>query len=86
MLNLVIPEAIKEIQLRLQVTSNEVIPPFDPVGNFCDDTGKIQISSTYKSTTTNADFILFLGAINEENSTFMAYSNYCLLGIYICKF
>jgi hypothetical protein len=78
--NLVIPEMIRKLQMRLQVTSAQFIPSFDPVWNWCHDSGKINTSESYKTQSTNADFILFLGVHNDAGSGTLAYATFCVLG------
>lgn len=76
----VMPEAIRILESRLKVTSNSIIPAFDPEWNYCDDQGKLTVDSKYKTQTTEGDFLLLVGVINEPNSGTLAYATYCLNG------
>ena len=78
MMNFIIPEGLRILQSKLQVTSNKLIPTFN--SSWCEDSGTLTNNSSYASKTTNSDFILFVGAINDPNESFVAYSSFCLLG------
>ena len=78
MVNFVIPEGIRILQSKLKVTSNQLIPAFN--SSYCDDSGTLTNSTSYNSSTTNADFVLFLGAVNNPHEGYLAYATYCLLG------
>jgi hypothetical protein len=78
MVNFVIPEGIRILQSKLKVTSNQLIPAFN--SSYCNDGGTLTNSATYNSSTTNADFVLFLGAVDNSNEGYLAYATYCLLG------
>jgi hypothetical protein len=76
----IIPESVRQLEMRLKVTSNQTIPAFNPSDAGCSDEGLSSISSVYESTTTNADFILLLGAVNKPDEGYLAYATFCVLG------
>ena len=76
----VLPESIKILESRLKVTSNSIIPAFDPAFNGCDDDGKLTVDAKYKTDTTAGDFLLLVGVINEPDSGTLAYATFCVLG------
>ena len=84
MINFIIPEGLRIVQSKLQVTSHKIIPTFD--SSWCEDAGRLTNSTSYSSNSTNADFILFMGAINDPNESFLAYSSFCLIGILTSHF
>lgn len=77
------PEALRILSQKLSVTSNQIIAQFSPSDNYCNDGGKITVSESYATQTTNADFILFVGTFNDASSGTLAYATYCLLGIFL---
>ena len=80
MINLILPEAINQLQLRLKVRSEQVIPAFDPQAMGCDYSGKINISPSYKSNSTKGDVLIFLYSQNIQSHDFLALAAPCLLG------
>ena len=76
----IIPHGVRILRNKLKVNSNSIIPPFDTVNSGCDDNGLIKISKSYNTQTTEGDFLLFLGVINEPNDWYLAYASYCVLG------
>lgn len=80
MLNFVIPVAVKILESRMKVTSNSIIPAFNASSTGCDDEGKLTVDAKYATQTTQGDFLLLIGALNETNSGTLAYATYCVLG------
>ena len=80
MMNFVIPESLKILSSKLKVNSNQIIPAFDPGWNYCDDQGKLTITDSYKTNTTDGDFLLFLGVVNKPNEGYLAYATFCFVG------
>lgn len=78
MMNFVIPEGVRILKSKLKVNSSKIIPQFNADG--CDDNGKLTNSNTYSSSTTQGDFVLFLGVVNKPSESFLAYASYCVLG------
>ena len=79
-MNFVIPEGIRILQEKLQVTSNKLIPTFNASG--CNNNNILNNSSSYLSNTTNADFVLFLGSFSDQFDGTLAYATYCYNGIF----
>lgn len=80
MLNFVLPEAVRILEQSLKVTSNSIIPSFNASNMGCDDGGKLTVDNKYKTQTTQGDFLLLVGVINEPNSGTLAYATYCVQG------
>jgi hypothetical protein len=80
MLKFVIPVAVEILESRLKVTSNSIIPAFNASQAGCDDDGKLTVDSKYATNTTQGDFLLLIGALNETSSGTLAYATYCVLG------
>ena len=65
----------------MKVTSNSIIPAFNASQTGCDDEGNLTVDSKYATNTTQGDFLLLVGALNDSNSGTLAYATYCVLGI-----
>ena len=78
MKNLIIPEALRIIQSKIKIKSNELIPAFDPVN--CNVENIIKVNSSYLSNSTNADFVLFLGVTYSILNPFLAFAGFCVIG------
>ena len=81
----IIPEGIKIIKQKIKIRSARVIPPFDPFGNNCNDTQRngranIDIRTDYHKKVTRADFLLYVGVVNDPNDNFLAYATFCVTG------
>jgi hypothetical protein len=81
----IIPEGLKIIKQKLKIRSAKVIPPFDPFDNNCNDTqlngrANIDIRSNFHKTVTRADFILYIGVVNDPIDNFLAYATFCVAG------
>lgn len=75
---IIIPTGTAILESRLKVTSNGKIPAFDPNSAGCHDGNILTIdSSTYSSSETDGDFVLFLGVVNESEQGYLAYASYC---------
>ena len=80
MMNFIIPEGVRILQSKLKVNSNQIIPAFDPNYHWCDDNGLFTFDSSYKTSTNEGDFILFLGVRNKPNESYLAYATFCYSG------
>jgi hypothetical protein len=80
MMNFVIPAGIKVLQSKLQITSNRIVSTFNSA--WCNDNGTLNNSTSYGSNTTDADFVLFMGAVNNPNESYLAYATFCVTGIF----
>ena len=80
MMNFVLPASIKILESKLKVKSNSIIPSFDGVDMGCNDDGNLDIDAKYKTQTTEGDFLLFVGVINEPDSGTLAYATFCAQG------
>ena len=80
----VIPEALKVIESKIRIKSQGLIPPFDPLANHCDDSdGKkpsLEISTGYHTEHTAADYLLYVGVVEEKAIDFSAYASFCITG------
>jgi hypothetical protein len=76
----VIPAGVAILESKIKVKSNSIIPAFDGVAHSCDDEGKISIAEKYKTETTEGDFLLFMGVMNEPNDSTLAYATFCVVG------
>lgn len=80
MMNFILPASIKILESKLKVKSNSIIPSFDGVDLGCNDEGNLDIDAKYKTQTTEGDFLLFVGVINEPDSGTLAYATFCAQG------
>ena len=76
--NLVVPAGLKILQSKIQINSDKQVPAFDPQN--CDASGAITPNSSYKTTATNADFVLFLGTTYKSSHNYKANANFCFKG------
>lgn len=83
-MNFVIPEGVRILKSKLRVNSNKIIPTFN--SHFCDDKGTLSNSDSYASSTTQGDFLLFLGAVNKSDGSSVASASFCVLGIFLDYF
>lgn len=74
------------LRRKLKVRSARVIPkfnPFSPNVNCNDDQGRgpnIDIRSKFHEQVTRADFLLYVGVVNDPRDTFLAYATFCVRG------
>lgn len=73
----VIPEAIKFLENTIQVKGPKIIQPFN--SSLCDS--EFEMPKKYKTDPTNADFIIFFGVYDQDDSQF-ASARYCLFSPY----
>jgi hypothetical protein len=85
MKHFIIPEGLKILRQKLKVRSAQVIPPFDPIRSNCNDTqfngsSTIDIRTNFHTKVTRADFLLYIGVVNDPKDTFLAYATFCVTG------
>jgi hypothetical protein len=80
MTKLIIPEAVRQLQMRLKVTSKQEILPLKDEEHVCDTSDLISVGSSYFNESTQADFVLLLGSENNHGSGYLAYATPCALG------
>ena len=74
-----VPEGLKIISSKLSTTQSKLIRKFNAISSGCDSNNEINITSRFNYSSTNADFILFVGAVKSDQA-FLAKASYCLLG------
>lgn len=83
--NFVIPEGLKILKSKIKLKSAKVIPPFDPFESGCDDISlygpTLDITSDFHTKTTRADYLLYIGVVNDEEDDFLAYGTFCVKGL-----
>lgn len=82
MLNFIIPQAVRILSSKIQINSTGQMNNFTAGQlNSCKDGGNITISSKYNgSGVIDADFLYFVGSVNEPSQGYLAYASYCVLG------
>jgi hypothetical protein len=78
-MNLVLPEAMKELQSYFKIDSTKYLPAFGSKLDICTDDGIITVPEKYRTQSTEADFIIFIGVIDEPGST-LGYASFCVKG------
>lgn len=80
-----IPEGLKRIKKRIKIVSKGIIKPFNPIQHKCDDrdtNGKnpsIKITSDYHTKELEADYLLYIGVVNEYYN-WVARASFCMKG------
>lgn len=79
-----IPEALKIIYRKIKIKSDGFIPPFNPIKFHCDDSYKkkpsLKITTKYHEENTAADYLLYVGVVEDRFNDFFAYASFCVKG------
>ena len=83
MQKLIIPEALRKISSKLQVTSNSIIPVLSSTAKYYLNYYGFTGLESYETNTTDGDYLLFLKAGYDAGSGWLARATYVASGTFL---
>ena len=82
-MNFVLPEAISQLKSFIKIDSANYLPAFGDTLDGCVDSGNIIIPEMYKTDSSDGDFLIFIGVIDDDQNGTLGYATYCSIGRHI---